>query len=89
MMTLKTRSDAKKNALRCSPINDVADAATESVTDVADAATESVTDVADVDDAYVATSATSVTPTSLATSSTREHRGTFLASQRVFNVIIS
>ncbi|VDP43126.1 unnamed protein product [Heligmosomoides polygyrus] len=48
MMTLKTRSGAK-NALRCSPVNDVADAAT-----------ESVTDVADVDDAYMATSATSL-----------------------------
>ncbi|VDP36929.1 unnamed protein product [Heligmosomoides polygyrus] len=49
MMILKTRSDAK-NALRCSPVNDVPDAAT-----------ESVDDVADVDHASVATSAMSAT----------------------------
>ncbi|VDP10638.1 unnamed protein product [Heligmosomoides polygyrus] len=48
VMTLKMRSDAK-NALRCSPANDVPDTAT-----------ESVDDVADVDHASVATSATSV-----------------------------
>ncbi|VDO64571.1 unnamed protein product [Heligmosomoides polygyrus] len=69
----------------------VADAATchrQPVTDVGGA--DVTTDVADVATDAWSTSATSSTDSvdNLATSSTGEHRSAFLASERVFNVII-